>query len=406
MSADAFVPDPIMRSPFVRFTSRSVVRLALIGVLAISTSSLVAANEPRTLREAAGDMFLIGCPVGSKDLNNPELLAKILQEFNCITVETEIMPFKMGADREAFAFEPADRVVEWVEKQGLPMLGHMLVWDYRTPAWLFTDAASKPLPREQGLENLRFYIHKVMTHFKGRFVAWNVVNEAISDEPGEYLRDTAGRRSIGDDYVEKAFEFAHEADPNVQLYYNDYNVILPDKREKTLRLVRALTSKGLRIDAIGLQGHWLIDRPPAYLIDEAVVAFAAEGLKVMITELDVDVLPRTVSGANMQTVDHGPNPYPDGLPEEMQLRLADRYRDIFARLVKHPAVVNITFWGSHDGRSWLNNFPVRGRTNHALLFDRQLQNKPAHRAVLEVLEQARAQRQPSSMLQAERALTQ
>jgi len=327
-----------------------------------------------------------------------------LREFNCITVETEIMPFKMGADRDAFAFEPADRVVEWVEKQGLPMLGHMLVWDYRTPAWLFTDPAGQPLPRAQGLENLQFYIQKVMTHYRGRFLAWNVVNEAISDEPGEYLRDTAGRRSIGDDYVEKAFEFAHAADPDVQLYYNDYNVILPEKREKTLRLVRSLMSKGLRIDAIGLQGHWLIDRPPAHLIDEAVEAFAAEGLKVMITELDIDVLPRTVSGANMQTVDHGPNPYPDGLPEDMQQRLTERYRDVFERLVKNPAVVNITFWGIHDGRSWLNNFPVRGRTNHALLFDRQLKNKPAHGAVLKVMEAEQKRREQGKVRELEPAL--
>ena len=358
----------------------------------LSVASLHGAESPKTLREAAGDMLLIGCPVGIKDLDNPELLALILREFNCITVETEIMPFKLGADRDAFAFDRADRVIEWVEKQGLPILGHMLLWDYKTPVWLFTDESGKPLPRDKGLENLRYYIHTVMTHYKGRIMAWNVVNEAISDEPGEYLRDTSAWRSIGDDYVEKAFEFAEEADPNVQLYYNDYNVILPEKREKTLRLVRSLMHRGRRIDAIGLQGHWLIDRPPAQLIDDAIEAFAAEGLKVMITELDVDVLPRTVTGANMQTVDHGPNPYPNGLTDEMQQRLTDRYRSIFEHLVKHPSVVNITFWGSHDGRSWLNNFPVTGRTNHALLFDRQLKNKPAHAAVLKVFEEARAKR--------------
>src|SRR5688500_2426544 len=119
-----------------RLLSPAITRVALLAVLSASLPSLVPADSPQTIRAAAGDVSLIGCPVGDKDLNNPELLAKILREFNCITVETEIMPFKMGADRDAFAFEPADRVVEWVEKQGLPMLGHMLVWDYRTPAWL------------------------------------------------------------------------------------------------------------------------------------------------------------------------------------------------------------------------------------------------------------------------------
>ncbi|HTO02660.1 MAG TPA: endo-1,4-beta-xylanase [Opitutus sp.] len=379
----------ILRSLF-RASSLYVVLCAMAG---FSPSVINAAEPAKTLREAAGDTLLIGCPVGVKDLDNPELLALILREFNCITVETEIMPFKLGADRDAFAFDQSDRVVEWVEKQGLPILGHMLVWDYRTPAWLFTDQEGTPLPRAQGLENLRYYIHKVMTHYKGRILAWNVVNEAISDEPGENLRDTLGRRSIGDDYVEKAFQFAEEADPDVQLYYNDYNVILPDKREKTLRLIRSLKQAGRRVDAIGLQGHWLIDRPPAHLINEAVEAFAAEGLKVMITELDIDVLPRTVSGANMQTVDHGPNPYPNGLPDVVQAQLTELYRSVFERLMKHRAVVNITFWGSHDGRSWLNNFPVRGRTNHALLFDRQLKNKPAHAAVLNEFAKAAANRE-------------
>lgn len=359
-------------------------RVLLPVVLFVSCAlpAFFATAQPRTLREAAGESLLIGCPVGIMDLDNPELLDLIKREFNTITVHTEMMPFKLGVDRDAFDFEPADRILDWAEEHKLPVFGHMLLWDYRTPGWLFQDEAGNPLPREQGLENLRFYIHTVMAHYKGRIIAWNVVNEAISDDPDEYLRNTLARQSIGDDYVERAFAFAEEADPDVELYYNDYSVIIPEKREKTLRLVRSLRAAGRRVDAIGMQGHWLIDRPPAELIDPAVEAFAAEGYKVMFTELDIDVLPRTVTGANMQTVDHGPNPYPDGLPDEVQQQLAERYHSVFQHMLKHPSVVNITFWGSHDGRSWLNNFPVTGRTNHALLFDRQLKNKPAHAAVL------------------------
>lgn len=360
--------------------------------LSFSDPPLLGSSPPQTLREAAGDSLLIGCPVGIMDMDNPELLELILREFSTITVHTEMMPFKLGVDRNAFDFGPADRIIDWAEAHDLPVLGHMLLWDYRTPGWLFQDDNGDPLPREQGLENLRFYINTVMAHYKGRIIAWNVVNEAISDEPGEYLRDTLARRSIGDDYVERAFAFAEEADPDVELYYNDYSVIMPEKREKTLRLVRSLMEQGRRVDAIGMQGHWLIDRPPAELIDPAIEAFAAEGLKVMITELDIDVLPRTVSGANMQTVDHGPNPYPYGLPDEVQLQLAERYQSVFEHILPHPSVVNITFWGSHDGRSWLNNFPVTGRTNHALLFDRQLTRKPAHAAVLKAFEESMPKR--------------
>lgn len=349
----------------------------------LSLSCSTVERTPQTLREAAGDALLIGCPVGYEDFEDPALLELVRREFNCITVETELMPFKLGADRAAFAFGPADRVVAWAEQHDLPVFGHMLLWDYRTPDWLFTDADGRPLPREQGLANLREYIHNAMTHYRGRFVAWAVVNEAISDESDEYLRDTSARRSIGDDYIAHAFAFAAEADPEVELYYNDYNVVIPEKRDKVLRLVRDLRERGLRIDAVGMQGHWLLDFPEGDWIDAAIEAFAEAGFNVRITELDVDVLPRTVSGANMATVEHGPNPYPDGLPAEVEERLAGRYGEIFDRLLRHPTVVSITFWGSHDGRSWLNDFPVLGRTNYPLLFDRDMRRKPAHAAVLQ-----------------------
>lgn len=382
-----------MFTPYLhRSLVRVLLRCAAACALALTHPWLTAADTPQTLREAAGDELLIGCPVGIMDLDNPKLLDLIAREFSTITVHTEMMPFKLGVNRDAFDFEPADRILDWAEENNLPVLGHMLVWDYKTPSWLFQDENGDPLPREKGLENLRFYIHTVMNHFKGRIMAWNVVNEAISDEPGEYLRDTLARRSIGDDYVERAFAFAEEADPDVELYYNDYSVIMPEKREKTLRLVRSLREAGRRVDYIGMQGHWLIDRPASHLIDSAVEAFAAEGFKVMFTELDIDVLPRTVSGANMQTVDDGPDPFTDGLPYDWQLRLAGRYHAVFSRMVKHPSVVNITFWGSHDGRSWLNYFPVTTRTNHPLLFDRELKRKPAHGVVLQAFEEAMIER--------------
>ncbi|HEY9154448.1 MAG TPA: endo-1,4-beta-xylanase [Opitutaceae bacterium] len=345
------------------------------------------------LRRAAGSAWLIGGAVNVSDLDTPRVPEFVLSQFNCLTVETELMPFKLGAQRDAFAFEPADRVVAWGEQHHLPIFGHMLLWDYRVPSWLFQDDKGKPLPREQGLANLRYYIRKVLDHYRGKMLAWNVVNEAISDAPGEFLRDTAARRCIGEDYIARAFQDAEEADSHVELYYNDYNVVVPEKRAKVLRLVQALRAEGRRVDAIGLQGHWTLDFPAAQWIDDTIQAFTNEGVKVRITELDVDVLPRTVNGANMQTVEHGPDPYTKGLPPDMQQRLANRYEEIFDHLLAHPAVLSITFWGLHDGRSWLNDFPVLGRTNHALLFDRQLRPKPAEIAVLRAFAHARQQRE-------------
>src|SRR5262249_51554561 len=152
------------------------------------------------------------------------------------------------------------------------------------------------------------YIDRVVGHYRGRIKAWDVVNEAISDNGGEYLKETPARKAIGDDYIEKAFEFAHAADPQVELYYNDYNIEQPPKLEKTIRLIRSLKEKGIRIDAVGIQGHWLINWPPPEMIGKGIDAVAATGVKVMITELDVDLLPRRSSGAEMAVTEKGANP--------------------------------------------------------------------------------------------------
>jgi endo-1,4-beta-xylanase len=234
----------------------------------------------------------------------------------------------------------------------------------------------------------------VVGRYRGRVHSWDVVNEAISDTEGEYLRDIPARRAIGDDFIVKAFEFAHAADPDAELYYNDYNIELPWKREKTLRLLRELRAAGVRIDAVGIQGHWMLhpDYPKPHVISDAIREFHAEGFKVLVTELDVDVLPRTTSGADLVSVEEGPNPYPDGLPDEVQRQLARRYGEVFDAMLEPGVVTMITFWGTHDGHSWLNNFPVKRRTNHPLLFDRALQPKPAYDAVIQSLERARQSR--------------
>ncbi|MDQ2731999.1 MAG: endo-1,4-beta-xylanase, partial [Armatimonadota bacterium] len=191
----------------------------------------------QTLRGAAGKRLLVGCAVATVDLQDPKLAALITDQFDCITPEYEFMPEHMVDDAGKFTFEPGDAVVAFAEKHHLPVFGHMLVWHFVTRKWLFEDPDGKPLPREKALANLKKYIDGVMGHYKGRIKAWDVVNEAISDKDGEYLKDTPALRAIGDDYVEKAFQFAHAADPGVELYYNDYNIEQPAKLAKTLRLI-------------------------------------------------------------------------------------------------------------------------------------------------------------------------
>jgi endo-1,4-beta-xylanase len=194
--------------------------------------------------------MLIGCCVTTAGLKDPNLATLVVEQFNCITPEYELMPEFMVDEGWKFTFERGDKVLAFAEENHLPVFGHMLVWQFVTRKWLFEDQAGKPLAREKALSNLKRYINEVMHHYHGRIKAWNVVNEAISDKDGEYLKDTPALRAIGDDYVEKVFEFAHTADPDVELYYNDYNIEQPDKLGKTVTLVRSLKANGVRIDAV------------------------------------------------------------------------------------------------------------------------------------------------------------
>ncbi|MEO6006029.1 MAG: endo-1,4-beta-xylanase [Opitutus sp.] len=380
-------------------TARHYLLLLAFGALAsASPAQTIAASappKPQSLRAAAGESLLIGCAASALDLQNPKLVAMILQHFSALTAHRDMMPALMVDDQGQYTFEAGDAVAQFAQEHQLAFYGHMLLWQHLSRDWLFKEKDGSPLPREKALANLRGFIDTVVRHYRGKVKSWDVVNEALSDDDGEYLRDTPARRAIGDDFIVQAFAFAHAADPDAELYYNDYNIELPGKRAKTLRLLRELRAAGVRVDAIGIQGHWMLDGPAPGVISDAIREFHDAGYKVMITELDVDVLPRTVSGANMETVEHGPNPYPDGLPDDMQQRLATRYGELFDAMLKPPGVTMITFWGSHDGRSWLNNFPVKNRTNHALLFNRALEPKPAFQAVLESLERAK-QRQRST----------
>ena len=358
----------------------------------IATSLLSVANplpaQAQALQQAAGDRMLIGAAVSANELDNPQLATLIAEQFGCITAGNEFKPESLQREPGTFMFESADRIAEFAQQHNMKMIGHTLLWHNQAPAWLFVDQNKHPLPREQALANLKTHIQTVVKHFAGKVIGWDVVNEGISDKDDEYLRDTPARRAIGDDYILKAFEFAHAADPNVQLYYNDYNIENPGKREKALRLIGQIKSAGLRIDAVGIQGHWLLNFAEAKVIDEAITAFSTAGVKVMITELDVDMLPRKAAGADITAVEkQGLDPYKQGLPDEMQQKLAERYAELFKVFANHRGeLTRVTLWGVSDANTWLNNWPVRGRTNHPMLWDRQLRPKPALAAVIQSLQ--------------------
>ena len=353
------------------------------------------------LKDAYQGLFRIGAAVNTAQIEERDPIAHpiIAAQFNTISPENALKWQFVHPTPDSYAFDQADRYVAFGEKHKMFIVGHCLVWHSQTPRWVFEDAEGKPLTREALLDRMHDHIRTVVGRYKGRIGGWDVVNEALNDDGT--MRQTQWYKIIGDDFIVKAFQFAHEGDPNAQLYYNDYSLENEAKRKGAVELMRKLKAAGVPITGIGLQGHLHLDGPDAKTEALTIETFAALGLQVNISELDVDILPRTTrsDSADVSTTAAGTaqsNPYVNGLPDEMQQALAKRYSEFFKVFVQHHASIGrVTFWGVTDGGSWLNNFPTRGRTNYPLLFDRQGKPKPAFYAVLqEARTTAQAPRDP------------
>jgi endo-1,4-beta-xylanase len=361
-------------------------------------SPLVCAQET-SLKTAFADDFVVGAALNEDQAtgNLPQATELVEKQFNTITPENLLKWESIHPELDKYNFEPADKFVEFGEKNNMFIVGHTLVWHNQTPSWVFEDKDGKPLSREALLERLRDHIHTVVGRYQGRVDGWDVVNEAIETEKDESQgkwRETRWREIIGPDYIEKAFEYAHEADPDAELYYNDYDEWKPGKLQYFTDLVKNLQAKGIRIDGIGLQGHWGLDYPSTAEIDHMLTELSKLDVKLMITELDINVLPQPSrnAGADINArfaEDPSLNPYPKGLPPELEQQLADRYAEIFRLFHKHRDHLDrVTFWGVDDGQSWRNYWPIRGRTNYPLLFDREYQPKPAYDAVIKTASDA------------------
>jgi endo-1,4-beta-xylanase len=348
-----------------------------------------AAAPPPSLKSLTPPGLRIGAALNQAQSDGRDVAAQtiVLRHFNSISPENLLKWESVHPEPDRYDFGPADRYVELGRSHGMFVVGHVLLWHQQTPAWVFAGEGGKKVDRETLLARLRTHIETVVGRYKGRIGGWDVVNEAL-DEDGT-LRKTPWLEAIGEDYIAKAFELAHEADPGAELYYNDYNLWKPAKRDAAIRLVKGLKARGLRVDALGEQAHWGIEDPPLAAIDEMLAAMRAAGIPVHITELDMDVLPRDPDmwGADLSkkaTIRAKTNIYPDGLPAAAQETLARRYADVFALFLKH-GVARVTFWGVTDATTWLDDFPIPGRVNYPLLWDRQGREKPAFDAVAEVL---------------------
>jgi len=361
--------------------------IELLAVMAMMCPAMLVAQDKAPtadggLKSVYGKRFAIGAAIPGADLKNEEI-ALLSKHFSTVTPENCMKPEPIHPEEGRYDFTGGDALVKMAQSKGLTVNGHTLVWHYQCPDWFFVDNG-KPAGRELVLKRMREHIAAVAGHYSGKVASWDVVNEAIDDGKG-YLRNTKWTQCIGDDFIAEAFIAARKADPKADLYYNDYSIEGGGKREKTLRLIRELKQRNVPINGVGIQGHWQVGRVPLKDIEAAIVAFHAEGMKVAITELDIDVVSRSASGANVNAREKGADdPFVDGLTPEMQKKLADDYTRLFELLLKHSDKISrVTFWGLHDGRSWLNSWP-RKRTNHALLFDRSLQPKPAAESLLEL----------------------
>ncbi len=346
---------------------------------------------PRSLRAAAAGVFTIGVGVQDRIPERSGNWPLLTAQFSAVTPENCLKPDPVQAAEGEFNFTRSDAFVDFGGANGLQVIGHCLVWakDDRTPPWFFRDGANTA-GRDLLLARMKRHIDTVAGRYRGRIAQWDVVNEAL-DDGTNFLRPSGWSAACGEEFIAKAFEFAHAADPKALLIYNDYNNELPAKREKLIRLVRSLREKNAPVHAIGLQGHYEIDRLPLADIEATLGAMRELRMKVVVSELDIDVIPRGkwwADGGKHRSELAKVDPYREGCPPEVLTRQAEQYAQLFRLFRKYSDVIaRVSFWNLHDGQSWLNGFPWR-RVNYPLLFDREGKPKPAFDAVIAELQRA------------------
>lgn len=359
-------------------------------LLACAVTSM--AKDPVTLKGAIGKYFYIGVAVDSSVVWGQDAMgAKIVREqFNAITPENCMKAEKIHPEENRYNWVDADQTVKFAEENNLTLFGHCLVWHSQAPKWMFVDAKGDTVSRSVLIDRMYHHITDVVGRYKGKIKGWDVVNEAFNND-GTY-RQSPYYKIIGPEFIELAFKFAHEADPGAELYYNDFSMDKQGKRDAVCRLVKDLKAKGYRIDAVGTQEHNGFDYPDLVEEEKTIDALAACGVKVSVTELDINMLPRPEAfegaeiGQDFKYMDKL-DPYKKGLDKEASKVFDQRYVDFFKMYFKHRAQIGrVTLWGVSDKKTWLNDFPIHGRTNHSLLFDRDYKAKPVIDKIIKIFE--------------------
>ena len=369
-----------MHRPFFMCFTTALAAM-LLTMTACNSTNEIPATKPalKTLLSP----FLVGAAVNQQQVDGslPQDAALLQQHFNAVTPENMMKWEAIHPAPETYHFAPADALIEFANTHSMAVTGHTLIWHSQAPDWIFENDDGSTVSRTTLLQRMQSHIATVAGRYKNTIKGWDVVNEALNEDGT--LRASKWQQIVGDDYIAEAFKMAAQAAPDAELYYNDYNLFAPDKRAGAVRLIKSLQAQGIRIDGIGMQGHYTLTHPALQEVEASIEAFAALGIKVMITELDVSVIPfpgEPEDGAEVSlnvAMDESLNPYPDTLPAAINQQLAARYQDLFAVFRRHQnSLSRITFWGVHDAQSWRNNWPVKGRTDYPLLIDKNRQLKP------------------------------
>ncbi|MBU2060941.1 MAG: endo-1,4-beta-xylanase [Bacteroidetes bacterium] len=368
----------------MKIVNNKTATIILAGVLIMSCQSKkeVIDQEP-TLKSAFKQDFFIGTALSEDQINEKDSVVNnlIKSQFSAISPENNLKCERIHPKWDEYTFDVADKYVAYGKKNNMFVVGHALVWHEQLSPFVHAIKSKDSLSLF-----MKNHINTVAGRYKGKIDGWDVVNEALNED-GTY-RKSIFLDKLGEDYLVTAFKLAEKAAPGTELYYNDFNIEQPKKREGAVRLLKKIIDSGARIDGVGIQGHWSLDGLPLKDIEESIVAYSKLGLKVMITELDISVLPvpEKLVGANVDQnfeEDAKMNPYTQGVPDSIQVQLAQRYEDLFKVFLKHQDKISrVTFWGVNDSQSWLNNWPIKNRTNYPLFFDRNNKTKKAYDQVM------------------------
>ena len=367
--------------------------LALV-LPSLKANAVEIASQRLGLSSAFTEYFKIGVALSSDTITRQDkaVLTLVEREFNSLTAENCQKWEVLHPSHNEWNWTLSDQFVDYAQGQKMHSVGHTLVWHSQVPDWVFQNADGSVIAKADLLQRMQEHINTLVGRYKGRIQTWDVVNEAVSDEGYNKWRESHWYNILGPDFMERAFAAAHKVDADAELLYNDYNMHIPAKRDFLVPIFKDYIARKVPLHGVGFQAHYSLDssEPTIQDIGDSLEAYSQLGLNIHITELDIDVLPSGFGymGADITTnfeYSEELNPYPDGLPEVVQEVLAERYEALFRLFIDYKkSIKRVTFWGADDGHTWKNNWPVKGRTNYPLLFDRRLQPKKAYDRLLKL----------------------